>query len=164
MFAIFLHKSSIVDIGDVQFSLNGTKYRNNSLVTLEDIDEDDNALLCITNSIACCGQDYKDENGSIIGNWFFANRSKVPRNPNCSGLCDFYMDAHHMMVCLNHRRSGVEGIYMCEIPDSMNITQTIYIGVYTAGIGVPAVHVPSLHKSSITKPRKTSNKCCRVCQ
>ena len=26
-----------------------------------------------------------------------------------------------------------------------------------------AVHVPSLHKSSIVKPRKISSKCCRVC-
>ena len=26
-----------------------------------------------------------------------------------------------------------------------------------------AVHVPSLHKSSIAKPRKMSNKCYRVC-
>ena len=35
------------------------------------------------------------------------------------------------MVALNRRRGGVEGIYCCEIPDSMNVTQTIYIGVYT---------------------------------
>ena len=33
------------------------------------------------------------------------------------------------------RRGGVEGIYRCEIPDIMNVTQTIYIGVYTASGG-----------------------------
>ena len=136
MFAIFsIHKSSIADAGDVQLSLNGTTYQNNSIVTLGDIGKRDDALLCITNSTACCGQDYKDENGSIIGNWFFANGSKVPRNTTCRGLCDFYMDTHHMMLRLNHRRDGVEGIYWCEIPDSMNVTQTIYIGVYAAGTG-----------------------------
>ena len=37
-----------------------------------------------------------------------------------------------MMVQLNRRRGGEDGIYRCEIPDSMNVTQTIYIGVYTA--------------------------------
>ena len=32
----------------------------------------------------------------------------------------------------NCRGCGVDGIYRCEIPDSMNVTQSIYIGVYTA--------------------------------
>ena len=104
-------------------------------MTLDDIGENDTALLCMTNFAACCGQDYKDENGSIIGNWFFANGSKVPRNTTCRGLCDFYIDTHHMMVRMNRREGGMEGIYWCEIPNSMNITQTIYIGVYTADIG-----------------------------
>ena len=36
---------------------------------------------------------------------------------------------------MNRRRGGVDGIYRCEIPDSRNDTQTIYIGVYTAGSG-----------------------------
>ena len=40
-----------------------------------------------------------------------------------------------MVVKLNRRRGGEEGIYRCEIPDSMNVTQTIYIGVYTGGTG-----------------------------
>ena len=34
---------------------------------------------------------------------------------------------------MHRRRGGVAGIYHCEIPDSMNVTQTIYIGVYSAG-------------------------------
>ena len=36
------------------------------------------------------------------------------------------------MVRLNRRRGGEEGIYRCEISDSVNVTHTIYIGVYTA--------------------------------
>ena len=39
------------------------------------------------------------------------------------------------MVVLQRRRGGVDGIYRCEIPDSMEVTQTIYIGVYTTGDG-----------------------------
>ena len=34
---------------------------------------------------------------------------------------------------------------------------------FAVSCGLVAVHVPSLHKSSIVKPRKTSSKCCRVC-
>ena len=31
-------------------------------------------------------------------------------------------------------RGGVEGIYRCEIPDAMNVTKTIYIGVYSVNM------------------------------
>ena len=40
-----------------------------------------------------------------------------------------------MKVTLHRRRGGVEGIYRCEIHDSTNVIQTIYIGVYTACAG-----------------------------
>ena len=39
------------------------------------------------------------------------------------------------MVLLHRRRGGVSGIYSCEIPDAMNVTQAIYIGVYSADTG-----------------------------
>ena len=119
--------------GDVWFSLNGTTYQNNSCVTLEDIgEENDTALLCMTNFTACCRAPYTDENGSAIGNWFFPNGTVVPSSGTHE---DFYRTRGRMMVALNRRRGGVDGIYSCEIPDSTNVTQTIYIGVYTGGIG-----------------------------
>jgi len=34
---------------------------------------------------------------------------------------------------------------------------------FAVSCGLVAVHIPSLHKSSIVKPHKTSSKCCRVC-
>ena len=39
------------------------------------------------------------------------------------------------MVRLSRRRGGEEGIYSCEIPDAMNVMQTIYIEVYSASTG-----------------------------
>ena len=36
---------------------------------------------------------------------------------------------------MDRRRGGEDGIYHCEIPDAMNVTQTIYIGVYSASTG-----------------------------
>ena len=113
------------NIDDVWFSLNGATYQNNSVVTLEDIGEDDTSLHCVTNLSACCGP------GSNA-NWFFPNGTRVPSN---GWRWDFYRTRHQMMVHLLRRRGGVEGIYRCEIPDSVNVTQTIYIGVYTAGNG-----------------------------
>ena len=111
------------------FSLNGTTYQNNSCVTLEDIGENDTALLCMTNLTACCSPSHTGENMSALGNWFFPNGSKVPTRGN------FYRRRGQSVVRLNHGRGGVEGIYRCKIPDSMNVTQTIYIGVYTASTG-----------------------------
>ena len=98
-------------------------------MTLEDIGEDGDALLCITNYTACCRPPYTK---NTVGNWFFPNGTRVP---GIGGQWDIYRDRGQMMVRMNRRRGGVEGIYCCKIPDGMNVTQTIYIGVYLASTG-----------------------------
>ena len=106
-------------------------YQNNSNVTLEDISTRDGALLCRTNLTACCRPPYSGA-GSATGNWFFPNGSRVPSTDT---QWDFYRTRGQMELALQRRRGGVDGIYSCEILDLMNVTQTIYIGVYTAGTG-----------------------------
>ena len=116
--------------GDVCFSLRNTTYHNNSLVTLDDIGEGDNgALLCRTNQTACCQAPYTGESGSGIRNWYFPSGAKVVGFVGLS--TSFYRNRGQMVVRLNRKRGGEDGIYRCVIPDSMNVTQTIYIGVYT---------------------------------
>ena len=118
--------------GDVWFSLRGTTYQNNSIVALEDIGDGDDALLCITSLVTCCQPPYTGEMGAALGNWFFPNGTRVPS----SGLqWDFHRTRGHKKVLLHRRRGGAEGIYHCVIPDAMNITQTIYIGVYSISRG-----------------------------
>ena len=97
-------------------------------MTLEDIGKGDDALLCMTNLTACCRAPYTGENGSVLGNWYFPNGTRV----SCCGNEWIYRTRGQMVVGLNRRRVGVEGIYRCEIPDSTNAIRTIYIGVYTA--------------------------------
>ena len=119
--------------GDVWFSLRGTIYQNNSIVSLDKIGEGNyTALLCATNFTGCCRAPYTGVNGPGLGNWYFPNGTIVPSNG--SGW-DIYRTRGQMVVYLNRRGGGVEGIYSCEIPVSMNVTQTIYIGVYTGGTG-----------------------------
>ena len=111
--------------GEVWLSLNGTTYQNNSCVTLEDIgdgDDGDDALLCRTNRTDCC-------RSGGIGNWYFPNGTRLP---STGAWWDFHRTRGQMVVRLNRRRGGEDGIYRCEIPDSVNVTQTVYIGVYTA--------------------------------
>ena len=111
--------------------LNGTTYQNNSIVTLEDIGEDDSALLCITNQTTCC-QTSDTEDVAGLGNWYFPNGSRVPSERN---QWEFFRTRGEMVVLMHRRRGGEEGIYRCEIPDGMTVTQTIYIGVYSASTG-----------------------------
>ena len=123
--------SYFLGAGDVRFSLGGTTYQNNSIVSLEDIGKGCDALLCITNLTTCC--QHKD--GSVFGNWFFPNGSRVSSLMPNKMPQNFYRTRGKMVVLLHRRRGGVEGIYHCVIPDSMNVTQTIYIGVYSASTG-----------------------------
>ena len=117
--------------GDVWFSLRNTTYQNNSIVMLEDIGDDDNdTLLCLTNQTACCQAPHIGEMGRVLGNWFFPNGTRAP-----SGKWDIYRTRGQMVVRMHHRRGGENGIYRCKIPDAMNVTQTIYIGVYSASTG-----------------------------
>ena len=90
-------------------------------MTLEDIGEENDALLCLTNLTGV--------NGSVRGNWYFPNGTTV------FSTQEIHQTGGLMVVRLNRRRGGVEGIYHCVIPDSMNVTQTIYIGVYSASSG-----------------------------
>ena len=117
--------------GDVRFSLNGTTYQNNSLVTLEDIGEWSDALLCMTDNTMCCAR-AQSPGGGILGYWYYPNGTGVPNHGDAWG---FYRNRGQSMVRMNRRRGGVTGIYRCEIPDIMSVTQFIYIGVYTASTG-----------------------------
>ena len=117
----------------VRVFLRGITHQNNSLVTLEDIGEWANALLCVTDKTACCRPPYTaSEIQPAIGSWFFPNGTRVP---SASTLWDFHRTRNQMIVLMHRRRGGVTGIYHCKILDAMNFTQTIYIGVYTASTG-----------------------------
>ena len=117
-------------LGDVWFSLNGTIYQNNSIVTLEDIGEGDVALLCKTDQRNCCTPAHIGM-PDVYGNWLFPNETRVPSETTGNGTqWDFYRTRGQSVVRLNRRRGGEDGIYRCEIPDTANVIQTIYIGVY----------------------------------
>ena len=116
--------------GDVWFSFRNRTYQNNSIVILEDIGEGDDVLLCITNQTACCVPPYTGSH--VKGHWYFPNGTRVPSSGN---QWDFHRTRGQMVVLLHHRRGGVEGIYRCEIPDTLGFTQTLYIGVYSASTG-----------------------------
>ena len=122
----------------VRFSLRGMTYQNNSLVTLENIDEgdDNNPLLCLTNLTACCRGGDTPVGTGPLGNWFFPNGTAVPNMIiGVDIIWEFYRNRGPSVVRMHRRRGGVNGIYRCVIPDTTGVNQTIYIGAYTAGSG-----------------------------
>ena len=109
-------------------------------MTLEDIGEGDDALLCITDITDCCRPPYSD----AIGNWFFPNGNRVPSSGN---QWDIHRTRGQSVVLLHRMRGGEDGIYRCVIPvpqsDAEDVTQTIFIGVYTANTGkTPLINKP----------------------
>ena len=72
------------------------------------------------------------ETGSSLGNWYFPNRSRVLSGGNQR---DIYRNRGQMVVRMNRRKDGVEGIYRCVIPDTFGFIQTIYIKVCSANTG-----------------------------
>ena len=117
----------------VRFSLRDITYQNNSLVNLEEIGESDCALFCVTDLTACCRSPYTVFGVPSVGNWFFPNGSRVPSS---GAKWDLHRTRGQSVVLLHRRRSGVNGIYNCVLPDATNVTQTIYIGVYTSDTGI----------------------------
>ena len=101
-------------------------------MTLDDIGENDTALLCKTIQTACCRPLHTGNTWPVLGNWFYPNETRVLSLGNNT---DFYRTREQMEVLLHRRRGGEDGIYRCEIPDSENVLQTIYIGVYNASSG-----------------------------
>ena len=99
-------------------------------MTLDDIGEDGNALLCLTDNRACCGR--AQTGGFILGDWYYPNSTEVPNLGNGRG---FYRNRGQSVVRMHHRRDEVTGIFHCVIPDATGVNQTIYIGVYTASTG-----------------------------
>ena len=126
------------DSGDVWFSLKNTTYSNNSLVIMEDIGSSiKDSLLCVTNLTGCC-KGSGGNSSTLLGNWYFPNGTRVPgeiANETSGEQWNFYRTRGQKVVRMHRRRGGVAGIYHCEIRDSMNVTQTIYIGVYSASSG-----------------------------
>ena len=98
-------------------------------MTLEDIGEGDDALLCVTDQTACCQHPYTLV---LLGNFFFPNGTRVPSS---GANWDLHRTRGQMVVYLHRREGGVNGIYSFVVPNAMNVTQTIYIGVYSASTG-----------------------------
>ena len=103
-------------------------------MTLEDIGEGGDALLCLTDNTACCAR--TQSSGAVLGDWYYPNGTGVPNSIVVADIeWEFYRNRGPSVVRMHRRRGGVPGIYSCVIPDTTGVNQTIYIGVYNASSG-----------------------------
>ena len=101
-------------------------------MTITDIGEIRNALVCITNFSECCRQSYT---GNSPREWYYPNNGSIVRNSPAGR--DFYRDRGPSVVRLNRRNNATPptGIYQCTIPVNNQIGVDIYVGVYNANSG-----------------------------
>ena len=98
------------------------------MISLNEIGEGADALLCLTNSLSCC---VEHGDGTTGGMWYFSDSSPVPLGTQGSGH-DMYITRGPSVVRL-HRKSNSSmqvGLFHCEIPDARGMDQSIFIGIY----------------------------------
>ena len=106
----------------INFMLRNQTYLNNSIIAINDLGEGENALLCVTDNIACC----KPPNGLIQGQFYYPNNTLVRNQAQNDPL---YRNRGPRVVRLNRRNDArpPTGVYRCEIPDSTGKIQNTSI-------------------------------------
>ena len=115
----------------------GVNLGNNSLISLDDIGEGGDAILCVTDNMQCC--DERD------GSWYLPNGTLVLSDANTSYPQTIYTTREiNQTVTLNTVHTNtvnesvlpVVGIYSCGILDSLNNKKHLYIGIYPRNEGI----------------------------
>ena len=87
------------------------------------IGENETALLCHTDKPDCCDKPNK------AGEWYYPNGTIV--GIKAESQDEFYRNRGTQVVRLNHRNGSFteRGLFQCEIPDSSNMNQTVYVHI-----------------------------------
>ena len=109
-------------------------------MSLTEIGEGRNSLLCITNNDECC----EGRNPISTRHWYFPNGIQVGIN----GMGDsIYRDRGLSIVRLNrrHNTTSPTGVFRCTIPSSTGSINNIYIGIYHDGQGILFTFIAFIH-------------------
>ena len=132
----FFYSTLLIVAEGVRLSLKGASngIANNSYVDVNDIDEDSNALLCLTDKPTCCTN---KDNQTRAGDWYYPNGALVDtmgkKPPD-----EFYRDRGDRVVRLKHRQGRFSvtqrGRFRCIVPDSNGVNQTVFVYI---GMSMP---------------------------
>ena len=99
-------------------------------MNLNDIGLDDNALFCYTNLNTCC-RSVDNPNGGSQGSWRFPEGKPVDSlNRADNNVFTRNRNEHALVLHRAISTVGPSGIFTCVIPDSNNIVQQVYFGIY----------------------------------
>ena len=118
----------------VRLSLKGANITNNSFVDVDDIGENDDALLCHTNKTYCCDSESVSIPEDRAGEWYSTcnKKTKVETLGDPARNKTFYRNRGPSVVRLNRRGSpSKRGCFQCEVPDANNVPQTIFVNIGT---------------------------------
>lgn len=113
----------IFSVSGLRFSIGNRTYPNNSVVSILDIGENNDALFCKTDNSLCC---------SVVpyrrGEFYYPSGERVL---TLGSGDDIYRNRGNQEIRLN-RREGVTsptGRYRCELPDASGMIQSIFINI-----------------------------------
>ena len=116
------------------FMMRGVSYANGSTITLSEIGERENALVCTTTQLNCCGYGVygQYELANRRGEFYYPDGTRVPIRSN-AGSDGLYRGRAYQMIKL-HRFSSVTatpptGWYRCDIPNENGVSHNIYINI-----------------------------------
>ena len=112
-----------------QFQIREVNLTNNSYIVFSNISREYDALKCVTDNVNCC-------NDSDAGNWRDEGGRVVHQGAD-RATC-LYVTRGQGVVSLNRRRSctpGTSGLWRCDIPDSSEVMQNIYIYIDNESYG-----------------------------
>ena len=96
-------------VAGLRIELNGQTYANNTAISITEVGEDDNAVLCRTDLTTCCGGTQGD---SGQGDWIYPNGTEV------GNRADIFRTREDMDIRLHRMHNVVAptGQYCCEVP------------------------------------------------
>ena len=109
---------NFISCAGIRFILSGQRYSNNSRISLHSINEGENALVCKTDLVNCCGTE-----PNRFGEFYYPNGVQVPIQKLGHG---FYRN-HEVRL---HQRDGVttpRSRFHCQILNASGDLQNIYI-------------------------------------
>ena len=116
----------------VLLSLKGASIANNGYVDVDDIGEDNNALLCHSNKTYCCDIKSVNRPEDRAGEWHFSCNESI--NMGIGILRQrtnaFYRKRGPSTVLLNRRGNPSQrGCFRCEVPDANDVSQIIFVNI-----------------------------------
>ena len=120
--------------------LGSVLYPNNSVVTLTDIGQERAALFCLTDHAACCRE--SDTGITHRSIWLLPGGSPVVgKSDTVDGM---FFGSSGASAVLLHRDSGTlrpSGVFTCDIPDSADLPQQVFVGIYPPDAGIVTKHL-----------------------